>query len=226
MDPAGALSLHSLVFSLLLLFGLYAFALRLTRDRDAAGVSIVLFLLGGSLGWLVIAADINRSKDILGTLQKQPWNPWVQNDLGFSWPNMVFALLAPQRGYLYGLPLALLILTLLLVGVETRGRKYFAAAGLIAGTLPFAHTSTLVALALITPFMALLFLARCRAWVTNWALFFGLWLVTALPQLYLQQGGQRGETVPSAGKSAGSPRTHTKTGSGSGGRISAGSSPC
>jgi hypothetical protein len=194
MDPAAALMLHSFVFCILLLFGLYAFALRLTRDRDAAGVATGHVLHGGSLGWLVIASNLNHAKDILGTLQKQPWDVGVQNTLGFNWQNMFFALFEPQRGYLYGLPLALLILTLLLIGVETEERKVFVAAGLVAGTLPFAHTSTLVALALITPFMALLFPAKLWTWVINWALFFGLWLVTALPQLYLQQGGQRGET--------------------------------
>ncbi|MGH3790170.1 MAG: hypothetical protein ACRDQ9_05110 [Pseudonocardiaceae bacterium] len=194
MNPAGALALHSFVFCILLLFGLYAFALRLTKDRDAAGVSTGLFLLGGSLGWLVIASNINNSKDILGTLQEQPWDQGIQNNYGFYWQNMFFALIEPQRGYLYGLPLALLILTLLLVGVETWEWKLFAAAGLIGGTLPFAHTSTLVALALITPFMALLFRTNLRTWVRSWTLFFGIWLLTALPQTYLQQGGQRGET--------------------------------
>jgi hypothetical protein len=194
MDPAGALTLHSFVFSILLLLGLYAFALRLTKDRDAAAVGIALFLLGGSLGWLVIASDINTSKDILGTLRKQPWDQGIQNDHGFRWQNMFFALIEPQRGYLYGLPLALLILTLLLVGVQHWKWKLFATAGVISGTLPFAHTSTLVALALITPFVALLFRTDLWTWVRSWALFFGLWMVTALPQIYLQQGGKRGET--------------------------------
>jgi hypothetical protein len=195
MDPAAALTLHSFVFCILLLFGLYAFALRLTEDRDAAGVGTGLFLLGGSLGWLVIASNINKSKDILGTLQKQPWDQGIQNDYGFYWQNMFFALIEPQRGYLYGLPLALLILTLLLEGMERWEWEFFAAAGLIGGTLPFAHTSTLVALALITPFVALLFRTKLRTWMRSWALFFGFWTLTALPQLYLQQGGQRGETT-------------------------------
>ena len=194
MDPVGALTFHSFVFCILLLLGLYAFALRLTQDRDAAGVGTALFLLGGSLGWLVIAGDVNKSKNIVGTLREYPWNQGIQNDYGFSWQNMFFALIEPQRGYLYGLPLALLILTLLLVGVQHWEWKLFAAAGLIAGTLPFAHTSTLVALALITPFVALLFRTDLRVWVRSWALFFGLWMVTALPQIYLQQGGERGET--------------------------------
>lgn len=194
MLPTAALALHSFVFSILLLLGLYAFALRLTGDREAAGVSTGLFLLGGGLGWLIVAGEMNRSRDLLGTLAREPWNQGQQNDLGFNWPNLFFSLLEPQRGYLYGLPLILLALTLLLVGVETEERRIFAGAGLVAGTLPFAHTSTLVALALIAPFIALLFPTRLWTWLRNWAIFFGLWIATAVPQLYLQQGGQRGET--------------------------------
>lgn len=194
MDPVRALTLHSFIFCILLLLGLYAFALRLTQDREAAGVGTGLFLLGGSLGWLVIAADMNKSKDIIGTLLKQPWDQGIQNDNGFYWQNMFFALIEPQRGYLYGLPLALLILTLLLEGVQRWEWKLFTGAGLIAGALPFAHTSTLVALAVITPFVALLFRTQLRTWVRSWAAFFGIWMVMAVPQLYLQQGGQRGET--------------------------------
>ena len=190
MDPAGALTLHSFLFCVLLLLGLFAFAARLTRDRDAAGVSVALFLLGGTLGWLVIASQINQSHDFLGTLLRQPWDNGQQGDLNFRWPNIFFSLIESQRGYLYGLPLFLLILTLLYEGVQGGARTLFAAAGLIAGTLPFAHTSTLAALALVTPFVALLFPRPLREWVTDWALFFGLWMATAVPQLLLQYRGQ------------------------------------
>ncbi|HEY8601994.1 MAG TPA: hypothetical protein VIL85_26445, partial [Thermomicrobiales bacterium] len=164
MNPVAALQLHSFIFCMLLLFGLYAFALRLTADRDAAGVSVGLFLLGGSLGWLIIAAQINTSHDFLGTLQRQPWETGPQQDGGFLWQNSFFALIQPQRGYLYGLPLMLLIGTLLYLGIEDYRPRFFVAAGLIAATLPFAHTSTLVALALIAPFVAIFFFEPTRRW--------------------------------------------------------------
>jgi hypothetical protein len=192
MTPAGALALHSLLFCLLCLFGLYAFARRLTRDRDAAGVATGLFLLGGGLGWIVTAIDIDRSKDVVGTLARQPWNPGEQGTHGFRWLNQFAAMIEPQRGYLYGLPLALLILTLLLLGTESWRPRLFVAAGLAAGALPTAHSSTLVALAMLTPVMALLCRTRLVVWARCWALFFGLWIVLALPQMLLQNGGGAG----------------------------------
>jgi hypothetical protein len=212
MPATTALAFHSWFFCLALLFGLYAFALRLTRDRDAAGLSLLLFFFGGTLGWIYRVAEMNRTHDFWGTLWREPWDRNATNDANFRWPNMFFDLIESQRAYVYGLPLCLLILTLLLEGQAQRSRRLFIAAGLVAATLPFAHTSTLVALALIIPFLCLFlplpdvdFGARTRDVVEgivrdyrdsalNWAIFGAIWVVLTVPQLYLQQGGQRGET--------------------------------
>ncbi len=66
--------------------------------------------------------------------------------------------------------------------------RLFVAAGVVAGLLPLAHLSTLLTLALITPFIALLFPSP------RWLLFFAVWVVLAVPQLYFQQGGGPGAT--------------------------------
>lgn len=192
MTPAGALALHSLLFCVACLLGLYAFARRLTGDRDAAGAATALFLLGGGLGWIVTAIDIDKAKNVVGTLARQPWNAAEQGRHGFSWPNQFAALIEPQRGYLYGLPLALLVLTLLLLGTESWRPRLFVGAGLAAGTLPTAHSSTLVALAMLTPTLALLNRTRPAVWLRCWALFFGLWIVTAVPQMLMQNAGGAG----------------------------------
>lgn len=99
---------------------------------------------------------------------------------------MSTSLIAPQRAYLYGLPLALLIFTLLLQAVSSNARRPFIVAGVMAGLLPFAHLSTLLALAVITPWIFLLF----PSW--RWLWFFAAWVALAVPQLYLQQGGDAG----------------------------------
>ncbi|HEY0603308.1 MAG TPA: hypothetical protein VGD58_10375 [Herpetosiphonaceae bacterium] len=189
VDPATSLTLHSFIFSLLGLLGLYAFARRLTGDRGVAALVLILFLLGGGLGWVLTAADINASHDLLGTLRQQPWNATRLGQANFRWENMYFAFIMPQRGYLYGMPLGLLCLTLLLIGVERNEARWFGLAGIVAALLPLAHLSTLLSLALITPFLFLLFPSR---W---WLLFFGVWVLLAVPQLYIQQGGERGATA-------------------------------
>ncbi|HEU4792908.1 MAG TPA: hypothetical protein VFS96_04555 [Nitrolancea sp.] len=184
MSPITVLPLQSFLFSVLLLFGLYAFARRLLLDRNAAALAVLLFLLGGGLGWLITAGEIAGTRDLLGTVLHHPWDVTLQADANYQWKNVFFSLIEPQRPYLYGLPLALLILTLLLVAVQTRTSQAFIAAGLVAGLLPLAHLGTLLALALVTPFLFLLFPSR------RWFLFFGIWVAVAVPQLLLQQGGQ------------------------------------
>jgi uncharacterized membrane protein len=78
----------------------------------------------------------------------------------------------------------------LFAAVQGRGWHTFMLAGLVAGLLPLAHLSTLLALALVTPFLFLLF----PSW--RWVWFFASWVVIAMPQLFLQQGGlRRGATA-------------------------------
>lgn len=189
MQPATALMLHSFIFSMLITFGVYAFARRLSGSSPAAALAMVLFFLGGGLGWILTIRNVDSPQRIFWAIWQFPWDRVAQEAANFRWQNMFFSFISPQRGYLYGLPLALLILTLLLTGIETLQTRLFIAAGVVAALLPLAHLSTLLALALITPFLLLLFPTR------RWALFFGVWIVLALPQLYFQQGGERGATA-------------------------------
>ena len=186
MRPTGALTLHSFLFSSLIAVGLYAFARRLTRDGAAAALALVLFLLGGGLGWLLVVGEVNRSHDLWSVLLQRPWDLSQQNGANFRWQNVYFSSIEPQRAFLYGLPLTLLTFTLLFAAVRTKERRAFAAAGVVAGLLPFAHLGPLPLLALVTPFLVLLFPSR------GWLLFFGVWVTLTVPQLYLQEGGERG----------------------------------
>jgi hypothetical protein len=186
MDPAGALALHSYVGCVLVAIGLYAFARRFTRDRGAATLTLVLFMLGGGLGWLATAAAMEQSHDILGTISTLAWERHVKSDLNLQFVNMFFGFLASQRAFLYGLPLAFAIVSTLLVAVRRADVRLFVLAGVIAGLLPLAHLGTLLALAIVTPFLFLLFPSRA------WFAFFAIWVAVALPQLLPQLGGGAG----------------------------------
>jgi hypothetical protein len=186
MDPAGALALHSYVLCVLVAIGLYAFARRMTRNRLAATLTVVLFVLGGGLGWLATAATIEHSHDVVGTLSTLAWDRHVKNELNMQFVNMFFAFLASQRAFLYGLPLAFAIVSTLLVAVRRADIRLFIVAGAIAGLLPLAHLGTLLALAIVTPVLFLLFPSRA------WFAFFGVWMAVAVPQLLTQLGGGAG----------------------------------
>jgi hypothetical protein len=187
MEPAAALKFHGFVFTLFIVAGVFALGRRMTLNANAAALAALLFILGSGLGWLVTAGNINQTKDILGTLANAPWDYQQQTAANFRWTPPFIVAIAPTRGFLYGLPLALFIFTALLAAVRTNDRRLFLLAGLGAGLLPYAHLGTLLAMAMITPFLFLLF----PRW--QWAWFFGVWVALAVPQL-LYQGGDSGGT--------------------------------
>ncbi|HTM57307.1 MAG TPA: hypothetical protein VL123_02710 [Candidatus Udaeobacter sp.] len=177
VDPIIVLPLQSFIFSVALLLAVYAFARRIAGNRVAAALATLLFLLGGGWGFSVSIREALRSGG-LHTLLHAPWDRGGVEAANYRWPNMVFALIAPQRAYLYGLPLGLLVLRLL-PGAATAPERRFFLAGVVAGLLPLAHQGTLLSLALITPLLVLLFPAR------GWLTFFVAWIAIAVPQLLL-----------------------------------------
>ncbi len=185
MAPGPALVLHSLIGCVLVAIALFAFARRFLRDRAAAGLAVVLFLLGGGLGWVATAAAFEAGHDATRILA---WDHHVKDDLNMQIVNMFFGFMASQRAFLYGLPMAFAIVATLMVAVRRGGRdrRPFIVAGAIAGLLPLAHLGTLLALALVTPFLVLLFPVR------RWAWFFAVWMAVAVPQLLGQLGGGAG----------------------------------
>src|SRR3989344_4567496 len=94
---------------------------------------------------------------------------------GFHFLNPILSLFLPQRSFLFGIPLALAILTLL-ISVGRRERAYLFA-GIAAGLLPLFHGHTV--LALLPPIIALAIHDLWLAWrqaqqgvvapVTPWA---------------------------------------------------------
>ena len=138
MDPVHALPLHSFLLCLLVAAGLTAFALRLTGDSAVAALALVLFLLGGGLAWWWGLDEALRTHDLTRTLARVR-EVSAQGARGYEWQNIHLALLVPQRGYLYGFPLSLLILTLLYDAEESGDVRTFAIAGVVAGLLP-SHT--------------------------------------------------------------------------------------
>jgi hypothetical protein len=166
LAPWTALSLHSFVFSSFIALGVFVFARRLGLGHAPSAVVVLLLLLGGGIAW---------------------WTTLVSHQAAtYRWLNVYFAMIAPQRGFLYGLPLGLLTLRVLFLGLERDRLAGFVSAGLFAGLLPYAHLGTFLALALLTPFLILAFPTR------KWLGFVATWVIVAGPQLLVQQGGSAG----------------------------------
>ena len=159
LSPWAALALHSFFGCVLIALAVYLFGRRLGLSQGAAATALVLLVLGGGLGW---------------------WTRLTGQEVGnLRWLNVFFALFAPQRGLMYGVPLGLLVLTLIRL-------RSFVLAGFVAGLLPYAHLGTLLSFAMLTPFLFLLFPER------RWFGFFAVWALVAGPQVLVQQAGSVG----------------------------------
>ena len=182
LDPLVAVPLHSFLLGEAILLGLYAFARRMLGGRGAAALAVVLFVLGGGWGWWLPLANALHAGP--AAFFARPWSQALADAANLKWQNVWFSMVGPQRSCLYGLPLGLLVLTLLDVATRTRGRRAFALAGLAAGFLPLAHQGTLLTLVITTPFLFLLFPSA------RWVAFFGVWALVGLPQeVWLTRGG-------------------------------------
>jgi len=108
----SALFWENLLLALALVVLLYRLAYRLTGDRLAAGLTCVLTLLSGGLGWgRFLREATNSSLGVWEFLWRLPHDYTITHDGAFRWGNAVTTLLVPQRGLLMGLPLALIVIT-------------------------------------------------------------------------------------------------------------------
>jgi hypothetical protein len=93
---------------------LHRFGLQLLRNRTAAILTPVLVILNGGFGWWMLFSDVNKTDagvfQILGHIQHSyTILPDVMQ--GWRWGNAVTSLLVPQRGFLLGIPLAVIVFT-------------------------------------------------------------------------------------------------------------------
>lgn len=229
IEPVFVMAAQSFLLMVFIIGGLFAFGLRVTSERFSAALFVPLFLLGGGLGWAPLLARLPYSaEDPLRVFHDQVFARELLRGRNYQLPNSEYVIQA-QRGFLYGLPLALLVLSLLLVAIRTihdravapspsplpvrvaksvpssnRSLRPFIAAGLIAGVIPIGHFSTVYALVLSVPAIALLSLvpwtARSSRYrsdqlvplIRGWALFGAVWAALTIPQVLWVYGGDLG----------------------------------
>lgn len=91
---------------------LHRWALVLLRDRLAAVLTPLLVILNGGLGWLLLWDRVTGEHDTLGGfLRSLPPSFTIIPETPWRWGNAISTLLIPQRGFLLGLPLAVIVFT-------------------------------------------------------------------------------------------------------------------
>lgn len=93
---------------------LHQFGLRLLRNRTAAILTPVLIILNGGFGWWMLFGDVNKTEGgVFQVLNHVQHSYTILPDVGqgWRWGNSVTSLLVPQRGFLLGIPLAVIVFT-------------------------------------------------------------------------------------------------------------------
>jgi hypothetical protein len=188
---------------------LHRWALEMLRDKLAAILTPLLVILNGGLGW-VLLFDQAKANDggLFGALMNLAPSFTVIPETTWRWGNAVSTLLVPQRGFLMGLPLAVIAFTQWWLATEKEtkpvvehgkskqkqkqnlgkepepparfpiSQRRMMAAGVAAGLLPLVHAHSFIVVMGMGACLALLFV-RWRDWIT----FFVVALAIAAPQL-------------------------------------------
>jgi hypothetical protein len=184
----------------------HRWALEMLRDKLAAVITPLIVILSGGLGWVLLFDQAGTNEGGLwGVLMNLPPSFTVIPETTWRWGNAVSALLVPQRGFLMGLPLAVLVFTQWWLATATDtpkpkpertkkksnvwneperpsrfplSQRRMIAAGVAAGLLPLVHAHSFIVVMGMGACLALLFI-RWRDWIT----FFVVASAIAVPQL-------------------------------------------
>jgi hypothetical protein len=180
-----AIRAENIVLGWALLGLLHRFALRVSRDRLAALLAPMLVLASGGLGFLGLARDVDPLAGGLVGLLRRPTHDYTILAQGpLRWGNIVITMLIPQRSFLLGMPLFLVVATLWWQAItdadRVRARRRLLGAGAIMGLMPLAHAHAFITLLAIAFALAVLF-PDARGWARG----LGLAIAAAIPQVLL-----------------------------------------
>ena len=184
----------------------HRWALVMLRDKLAAIMTPLIVLFNGGLGWyLLFDKALSSERGLWGVLSDLPPSFTVIPETTWRWGNAISALLVPQRGFLMGLPLAVIAFTQWWLVLEkdedaqtrepkSKQRRPIAepvgstrfplrtrrmiAAGVAAGLLPLVHAHSFVVVMGMAACLALIHI-RWREWFA----FFAVASAIAIPQL-------------------------------------------
>ena len=195
LSVAASMWLPNMVLALAFVIMLARWTEELSGSRLAGTIAILLVLFSGGMGWWQIFQDV-RSSDhgLIPQLAHLPHRYTIEPDSVYRWGNTLTTLFIPQRGILFGAPIAVFIFRQWWLAVRNCGETAEApraplwrlsVAGVAAGVLPLVHTHTFLVVTAVGACELILFRELWREWLA----FFGITTAFALPQvLWLLHG--------------------------------------
>jgi hypothetical protein len=124
-DLRQSMFLENFVVALAFVGLIHRWALVMLRDKLAALITPILVLLNGGFGWILLWDQFTKksSDGLAGILQGLPPSFTVIPETTWRWGNALSTLLIPQRGFLLGLPLAVIVFTQWWLSAEEKGKR-------------------------------------------------------------------------------------------------------
>jgi hypothetical protein len=124
-DLRQSMFLENFVVALAFVGLMHRWALEMLRDKLAAIITPILVLLNGGLGWILLWDQWtkNNKDGLVGILQGLPPSFTVIPETTWRWGNAISTLLIPQRGFLLGLPLAVIVFTQWWLSAEEKRKR-------------------------------------------------------------------------------------------------------
>ena len=178
----GSLFIENYVIAVALVGVVHRFAQKLVRNRTAAIITPLLILLNGGFGWVMLWGDVGRVDGGVYQVLKRLTHSYTilpEIEKAWRWGNSITSLLLTQRGFLLGIPLAVIVIQLWWTslnkqseppasagGSKKRGNppanaggsdfssaRRMLAAGIIAGLLPLIHAHSFLTLLMVAAFL-------------------------------------------------------------------------
>ncbi len=112
-DLRQSMFLENFVVAVAFVGVMHRWALALVRDKLAAVITPLLVLLNGGFGWWFLRnLDLQQpNADFAAMIRNLPPSFTIIPNTTWRWGNAMSTLLVPQRGFLLGLPLAVIVFT-------------------------------------------------------------------------------------------------------------------
>lgn len=111
-DLVQSMFIENFILGVSFLGLIHRWALVMLRDKLAAVITPLLVLLNGGMGWVLLLQKAGDNEGgLFGVLWDLSPSFTVIPETTWRWGNAISALLVPQRGFLMGLPLAMIAFT-------------------------------------------------------------------------------------------------------------------
>lgn len=185
-----AIAVTGILMTAVVILSLGYFGLILTKNKLAAILFLTIFVFNGGLGFLVFIQDLQSTNlNLLEFITHLSKDYTALKDIGYQWINVVISMFLPQRGFLLGLSMGLLILRIFWQLSEEFNKRSLILGVLLFSLLPIIHAHTMIALIPFLIWLAIKFSFK-NSQTTRFIFligFLGVIIVFALSKAFLGQ---------------------------------------